>query len=310
MSHARGASEALFASIFSDGTPLFRQPAEPEPWDAVAVRLRLMRGAEVTVHMLRGFPAEPVRMFKYRSDALFDWYEAKLYCRTSPIFYSFLIQWEGRTIHYNRTGAHWMNSVPSSDPTAAFRVIPGFHVPAWARGALQYQIFPDRFFRGGPDDPPVARECFYAGGYLHRAPGWDALPEENDYRCLYGGDLPGVMAKLDYLQSLGVEAVYFNPLFVSPSSHKYDTQDYDHIDPHFAPSDGMDAPGLPECDCDNAHAVGYIRRTTDPAVLDTAECSFAASAGSPVSETGIFAEGVDPSAAGVEAAVEPPALTG
>lgn len=54
-----------------------------------------------------------------------------------------------------------------------------------------------------------------------------------DVRCFYGGDLQGVWEKLDYLQNLGVEVLYFNPMFVSPSNHKYDTQDYDHIDPHY-----------------------------------------------------------------------------
>ena len=53
-----------------------------------------------------------------------------------------------------------------------------------------------------------------------------------DVRRFYGGDLQGVLEKLDYLQELGVEVVYFNPLFVSPSNHKYDIQDYDYIDPH------------------------------------------------------------------------------
>ena len=52
-------------------------------------------------------------------------------------------------------------------------------------------------------------------------------------REFYGGDLQGVLDKLDYLQKLGVEVIYFNPLFVSPSNHKYDIQDYDYIDPHF-----------------------------------------------------------------------------
>ena len=48
------------------------------------------------------------------------------------------------------------------------------------------------------------------------------------------GEIKGVMDKLDYLQDLGIEAIYFNPIFVSPSNHKYDIQDYDYIDPHYA----------------------------------------------------------------------------
>ncbi len=61
----------------------------------------------------------------------------------------------------------------------------------------------------------------------------------------YGGDLKGVWDKLDYLQYLGVEVIYFNPLFVSPSNHKYDSQDYEHIDPHFGVivRDGRGGPG-------------------------------------------------------------------
>ena len=275
MKSKRQTSEALIASIFSDGTPLFRQPAEPEPWDAVAVRLRIQRDADVTVHMLRGFPAEPVRMFKYKTDALFDWYEAKLYCRTSPIFYSFLIEWEGNAIHYNRTGAHWVSSVPASDPTAAFRVIPGFHVPEWAKGALQYQILPDRFRDGMPENDTVDREYYYANSYIRQAPSWDALPQVDDYRCLYGGDLQGVMEKLNYLQSLGVEAIYFNPIFVSPSGHRYDTQDYDHVDPHLTviPRDGGEP--LQPGDTDNAHATMYIQRTTNPVNLNASDAWFA-----------------------------------
>lgn len=58
-------------------------------------------------------------------------------------------------------------------------------------------------------------------------------PREMDVREFYGGDIAGVMKKLDYLQDLGVEAIYLNPIFVSPSNHKYDIQDYDYIDPAF-----------------------------------------------------------------------------
>ena len=268
-------SDALFSSIFSDGTPLFRQPAEPEPWDAVAVRLRLKRDADVQVTLLRGFPAEQVRMSKCRSDALFDWYEAKLYCRTRPVFYSFLVQWQDRTIHFDRTGAHWVNSMPSSDPTGAFRVIPGFHVPQWAKGALQYQILPDRFRNGNPRIDTRDREYRYAGDFIRHAARWDALPEADDYRCLYGGDLQGVMEKLDYLQSLGVEAIWFNPIFVSPSSHRYDTQDYEHVDPHLTVIPRDEGGVLSEATGDNAGASLYRRRTTDPANLERSDAWFA-----------------------------------
>ncbi len=267
--------DRLLSSIFSDGTALFRQPAEPDPGDYVAIRLRIQRGADVAVTLLKDFPAVMTHMSKYSSNAAFDWYEAKIYCHDKPVFYSFLIQWEDRYIHYDRRGARWVDAVPSADPDGAFMVIPGFHVPKWARGAVQYQILPDRFCNGNPDNDVTDREYFYAGDYIRHAPAWDAALLPDDYRCHCGGDLPGVLEKLDYLKSLGVEAIYFNPIFISPSPHGYDTQDYDFIDPHLTviPFDGGDA--LEEGDTDNAHATRYRARTADAANLEASNAWFA-----------------------------------
>lgn len=93
-------------------------------------------------------------------------------------------------------------------------------------------------------------------------------------REFYGGDLQGVMDKLDYLQELGVDVIYLNPVFVSPSNHKYDCQDYDHIDPHIgrivADCDGLLSPG----DSDNSHALKYIRRVTDKRNLEASNKLF------------------------------------
>jgi len=267
--------DALISSIFSDGTELFRSPAEPEAWDYVSVRLRIQKGAEAVVTLLRNFPAEPVHMSRYKTDACFDWYDAKLYCREEIIYYSFLVEWEGRYIHFNRTGARWVDAVPSPDPAGSFRVIPGFHVPEWSKGALQYQIFADRFRNGNPETDVWNGEYYYAKAHIRHAASWDALPQNDDYRCLYGGDLTGVRQKLDYLQGLGVEAIYFNPIFVSPSNHKYDTQDYFHIDPHLTviPKDGGRALGVE--DRDNSRATLYRRRTTDPENLEASDAWFA-----------------------------------
>ncbi len=267
--------DRLLSSIFSDGTALFRQPAEPEPGDYVAIRLRIQRDAEVEVALLKGFPAVMARMSRFKSDDAFDWYEAKIYCRERPVFYSFLIRWEGRYIHFNRRGPRWVEAEPSADPTGAFRVVPGFHVPGWAKGAVQYQILPDRFRNGNPNSDVTDREYWYAGDYIRHAPCWETPPAVDDYRCHYGGDLPGVLEKLDYLQSLGVEAIYFNPIFISPSPHRYDTQDYFAVDPHLTviPRDEGDA--LAPGDTDNAHATRYIARTTDPENLAASNAWFA-----------------------------------
>ena len=93
-------------------------------------------------------------------------------------------------------------------------------------------------------------------------------------REFYGGDLKGVLEKLDYLQELGIEVIYFNPLFVSPSNHKYDIQDYDYIDPHFGVivNDGGDV--LTEDQRENRYAEKYKCRVTDKENLEASNRLF------------------------------------
>ena len=269
--------KALYHSIFSDETSLFRTPSEPEAGDRVRVRVRLKKGLDAQVTLLTGYPTVVVPMELIKTDDCFDWYETALDCpEGSAVFYTFLVAWKGIYIHYRRTGPVLADSVPFPDPAHSFRLIPGFHVPEWSKGAVQYQIFTDRFSNGDTENDVWDREYSYINGFASHAASWDALPENGDFRCFYGGDLKGVMDKLDYLQSLGVEVIYLNPIFVSPSSHKYDTQDYSHIDPHFTviPPDEEDR-ALKKNEHKNIHASRYIRVTTDEAVLRGSDAFFA-----------------------------------
>ena len=124
---------------------------------------------------------------------------------------------------------------------------PAFQTPDWVQNAIIYQIFPDRF-RDGDTRNDVATGSFYYGEnstiYRSNTSQWnqvicDPLDEDED-ACpgvygenFYGGDLQGVIAKLDYLDQLGVSAIYFNPIFRSPSNHGYDTNNYQIIDDSF-----------------------------------------------------------------------------
>jgi cyclomaltodextrinase len=91
-------------------------------------------------------------------------------------------------------------------------------VPAWVRDAVFYQIFPERFANGDTtNDPPGVER-------------WGGTPTPRNY---FGGDLQGIIDHCDYLASLGVNAVYLNPIFASNTNHKYQTTDYLTIDPQF-----------------------------------------------------------------------------
>ncbi|HGY57109.1 MAG TPA: alpha-amylase [Caldithrix abyssi] len=130
--------------------------------------------------------------------------------------------------------------------------------PQWAKEAVWYQIFPERFRNGDPSNDPRPEDM--AGAWPYTVPeGWQIHPWTSDWYELkpweqktghdfywnhglrrYGGDLQGVLDKLDYLQELGVTAIYFNPLFESPSLHKYDASMYHHIDNNFGPNPERD----------------------------------------------------------------------
>ena len=131
--------------------------------------------------------------------------------------------------------------------------IPSFSVPAWAKQAIWYQIFPERFCNGDLNNDPTLESMRGAFPHDLTSP-WQIHPWDSDWyelqtyeqkngkaiwhqlqRRRYGGDLQGVIDKLDYLQDLGVNAFYLTPVFESPSSHKYDGATYHHIDPHFGP---------------------------------------------------------------------------
>src|SRR3954451_20193533 len=86
--------------------------------------------------------------------------------------------------------------------------------PAWVRDAVFYQIFPDRFAKS----PRVHKP--------HNLEAWNSPPTSHGYK---GGDLLGVVERLDYLAELGVNAIYFTPVFQSASNHRYHTYDYYHV---------------------------------------------------------------------------------
>ena len=126
-------------------------------------------------------------------------------------------------------------------------------VPEWAKKAVWYQIFPERFRNGDNSNNPTLADI--KGSYPHdnESP-WEVHPWEADWykmmqweketkqdiwfnlqRRRYGGDLQGIIDKLDYIQDLGITAIYLNPVFQSPSLHKYDGASFHHVDPNFGP---------------------------------------------------------------------------
>nr|AHF26236.1 neopullulanase 2 [uncultured bacterium Contigcl_1794] len=270
-------SQTVLSAVFSDETPIYRFPSEPDPGDSVRIRMRVAKDSAKRVIILFDSLIVGALMTKERSDDYFDYYVAKLVCNDHEVMYRFLIECEdGTRIEFDKCGARVEEgSSPDFNPAYAFRFIPGFHVPGWAKGAVQYQIFTDRFCNGDPSNDVTDNEYYYTVGHAKHIADWNALPTDTDIRAFYGGDLQGIIDKLDYLQDLGIEVLYLNPIFVSPSSHKYDCQDYEHIDPHFGViTDDVDHT-MQMWEKHNGYAPRYIRRVTSMENLEKSDALFA-----------------------------------
>ena len=236
-------------ALFSDGTKDYRIPPEPKENEEVTIRFRT---AKYNVDMVWVWAnGNCYQMQLAESDDTFDYYAVRLPLETEPVSYYFEILSGQVQCYYDRYGV----SKEIREPYF-FRIVPGFATPDWAKGAVMYQIMVDRFYNGDESNDVLDREYFYIRTQSTRVPKeqWEKSPENFSVGEFYGGDLEGVRQKLDYLSDLGVEVIYFNPLFVSPSNHKYDIQDYDHIDPHYAKIIEDEGELLPEGEQDNRKA--------------------------------------------------------
>ena len=242
-------------ALFCDGTEAYVSPPEPEAGDELQLWFRTAAHDVDEVYLENRELCIP--MNKVISNKAFDFYEVKYKLEDKPFRYHFKIRSGNEICYYNKWGAE-SKLVDYYD----FKIVPGFTAPDWAKGAVMYQIYTDRFCNGDPDNDVQTGEYFYIGEQVHHVDDWYRDPQPMDVREFYGGDIQGIIDKLDYLHGLGVEVVYCNPLFVSPSNHKYDTQDYDYIDPHVGKIEVDEGRLLDPGENNNIHADRYRTRTT------------------------------------------------
>ena len=248
-------------ALFADGTEAYVTPPEPEIGNVVQFWFRTAKDDVDVVCLRTGDKCFQMR--RMISKGMFDYYQFNWRLETQVFEYYFEIRSGNETCYYDRWGI-----VDEHQEYYNFKVIAGFSTPDWAKGAVMYQIYVDRFFNGDLDNDVVDNEYYYVGGPVHAVDNWNRYPQPMDVREFYGGDLQGIIDKLDYLQSLGVEVIYCNPLFVSPSNHKYDTQDYDYIDPHYGRIVEDGGRTLSPGESTNENAEKYRIRTTSKANLE------------------------------------------
>jgi len=257
-------------AIFSDETRQYVTPYDPSPGDTVNISLRTAKNntENICLH-IHGLDMSMYNMVKAGSDAVFDYYEATITAPDGHLRYYFTVECNGEVFYYNKNGLH-----AALDPAYNFRLAAGINVPEWAKGAVMYQIFVDRFRNGDPTNDVVPHEYAYLGLTAKPAP-WDSDAQPLDVCNFRGGDLRGIMQKMGYLQSLGIEVIYLTPIFVAPSNHKYDIQDYDNVDPHIGVivDDGGEALRFERVH--NRYATKYRHRVTSEANLEASNALFA-----------------------------------
>jgi len=247
--------------IHDSHNPFYREPFGAAPCGAsVRLRLAVRGGTGGAVPVLRlgkehkdGTEEEKIRMSPWAGKGGPEgWavYEATLILPEEPglVWYYFIAERDGRTFFLGNNadtlGGRGVvaEAEPPSFQITVFRK--GLTTPAWFKHRVMYQIFVDRFYNGHPDGRV---ENVPPDGVVHAH--WDGFPfyvrDPDTGRIMaydfYGGNLAGVMAKLPYLKELGVGVIYFNPIFRSPSNHKYDTADYKTIDPMYGDNAGFAA---------------------------------------------------------------------
>ena len=174
------------------------------------------------------------------------------------------------TCYYNTQGVRM-----EYEERMDFEIYPGYETPDWAKGAVMYQIYIDRFYNGDKSNDVETGEYFYIGDVSTKVDNWKKRLQLWEYASSTEEIFRVFLISWIIFRIWELRFLYLNPAFVSPSNHKYDCQDYDYIDPHYGKivedCDGLLNPG----DRENAHAYKYIRRVTDKRNLEASNELFA-----------------------------------
>lgn len=255
-------------ALFADETLQFKTPYEPKTGDTVTLILRTLKNDVLRAYaVVNGIKHT---MTKFSKCLEFDYWQVSFICPQKEVRYYFVVYDDDESLCYNRLGC-----AENHQAEYSFSFTPNITVPEWARGAVYYQIFPDRFCNGNAGNDVADNEYFYTGGHSRKISDWNAYPQKLDVNNFYGGDLQGVKQKLDYLKELGIDVIYLNPVFISPSNHKYDAQDYDHIDPHLAVIEDDGGRTMEDWEKHNGFAEKYIKRVTSEINLSKSDKFFA-----------------------------------
>lgn len=233
--------KSFLNSVYSDGSSLYVSNPKPRQGETIEIRLKVKATKHLRHVILRSreYGREHLyEMKKDRSSRGFDWYKVSVVVHEKVFSYQFYLVTADEVFYY--TQHRITDFMP--DESRDFKILVDYDSPDWMKNAVFYQIFPDRFRNGRPDLHVSDGEYTYRGHLVQQIKDWNKPPamyEESFCLDFYGGDLYGIIEKLDYLQDLGVNAIYLNPIFWAPSMHRYDALDYDIVDPYLGGNEAL-----------------------------------------------------------------------
>ncbi len=222
----------------------------------IQIRLETRKNDVEKVFLMTKINSERAQkeMKHYSSDNKLDYWTIELDNLDKVLDYTFLIEDADSQLIYHQNGSGF-NKLEYFSYNPDLK--DSFKTPAWVQDAVFYQIFPDRFYNGNPDNDPELIETYKnkTERYQNIVPEWyqgikeseshqiehdnftdldPSIHPKSGWHVFYGGDLQGVEQKFDYLKELGINAIYFNPVFEATANHRYNTADYGKIDDNLA----------------------------------------------------------------------------
>ena len=222
------------AGVHHDGSPRYVVADRFDP--GVTVTLRLRTGLEAPIERIFVCTSpdgeqhmEPMR--RTGNDAACQWWEADLQLSGLHNRYRFYLLTAEDA--WWLTAAGMLRYIPTD--ASDFNILANYQAPDWVHDSVFYQIFPERFADGDPSNNVRSGEYLCYGRPVV-ARSWGDRPRSHSESGgveFFGGDLQGIVQRLDYIQELGASALYLTPIFTAPSNHKYDVEDYKQVDRHF-----------------------------------------------------------------------------
>ncbi|WP_090737191.1 alpha-glycosidase [Paenibacillus sp. Mc5Re-14] len=194
--------------------------------ETIILRLRAKKNDLTSVHVLTvdkydwDRTRQLIPMSKFATDGRFDYYECTVKPTHRRLKYGFLLE-DGEERIWMDEDDFTTEEPQNADSLFQYPFLNPIDIlkpPAWVKDAVFYQIFPERFANGDPSISPEDAED------------WGGTPQRDNF---FGGDLQGILDHLDHLSELGINAIYMTPVFKATTNHKYDTEDYMEVDPHF-----------------------------------------------------------------------------